>query len=341
MSDINDVIASVTDSLQAYDAEQKAADQTQTEQIANLQAELAQTQADLASALARIDELENPTEPPPPPPPPPPAEATLKGTTFNEPVGPSKFGSQRAYDYGDDSTIQKAIARGVTHLDLSSRDDTKSGSVVVGRIKSLFAKYPQLTSIDYFHSNEADRTDHDGANATTMAAWAGACKTISDAIYAEKNWPAGKTVMFGVDMTGYGTVLGNSQKMMTLLKNNGTRVDVYGSSMYPPGRNKKPPTVSSFDDFIRPSIDVAAQFNIPYVSCLEIGTPLSSLYDRPSYVATWYPEFVRYAKSKGRKPRTFDYWNGNKAADAADNRFSADGSTATVAGKTEKAFVNS
>jgi len=321
------------DSLGAANTSLSAANAQLTTANDSLTAANAQLEEEKAVIQRELDDCKSD------PPPPPPGSGSKLGSSFGEIIGPSKVGAARIYDSGDSKPIGIAVDHGVTRISLSSRDDTRSGSTVVSRIKALFAKYPKITEVDYAHENEADRTDHRATNDADMRAWANECKAISDAIYAVRDWGAGRSVKFAVDMTGFGTQQGNSQKMMGYLKAVNCKVEVYGSSMYPPGRNKRPPVKSGFDEFIRPSIDVAAQFGIPFVSCYEIGTPLSSTYDRPSYVATWNPEFVRYAKSKGVEPRDFDYWNGTK--DTVDNRFQVDGSTTTVVGKTEKAFFAS
>lgn len=266
----------------------------------------------------------------------PPAPPALLGTSFGGAVGTKKIDVSREYDIANVNA--KAIGKGVRFLDASSRDDTKNGITVVNRIKAALIRYPQIEEVDYCHENETDRTDHRGGSDADMKRWAAECKEISDAIYDEFT---DGSVKFAVDMTGFGTKEGRSQKMMQYLADAHCFVEVYGSSMYPPGRNKVPPVKSDFADFIRPSIDVAADFGIEYVSCMEISTPMSGQYDRPTYVATWAPEFVRYAKSKGVKPRHFSYWNGTKGSGEIDNRFAADGTTDANVGKTEKAFFES
>lgn len=269
------------------------------------------------------------------------------GTTFGEAVGPSDAGAARIYDPGDDQALKPAVARGVTRIGLSRKDDSKNPDVVIAGIKSVFARYPQITEIDNMHENEVDRTDHRGGSDADMLAWAKEHKAIQDKIRAT-DFGAGKSVKTSVDMTRWGTVQGRSQKMMQKLKDIGALPDVYGSSCYGPGRDKKPAVKDRPEDHLGMCIDVAIQFGIRLFSCYEIACPLSPNYDRPSYVATWFPWADAYCKSKGNasdgKPviqiRDWDYWNGQKAG-GVDNRFSADGSTATTVGKTEKAFFAS
>lgn len=332
-----------------YDRGRKEVGDALQPTIDSLTAQLAQSLSDDAASEATITALQTEVRrlqaiidggtPPPPPPPPDPGTTTgvVLGTSFGGPVGTKLVLNSREYDIA--SVNPKAIAKGVKSLDASSRDDTKNPATVVSRIKATFARFPQIDEIDYFHENEADRTDHRGGSDADMTAWANECKAIFTAIKAER-WPAGKTVRTGVDMTKFGTQGGRSQKMMQKLKDIGALPDVYGSSMYGGGREKSPAVKDDPRTHIGICIDVAVQFGIKLVSCLEIACPLSPNYDRAAYVATWAPWAAAYAKSKGIQLRHFDYWNGAKAGDV-DNRFSADGTTDTTVGKTEAAFFAS
>lgn len=331
MTDIDDVINQLNQHQQ-YDIRQQ--------QLITSGAELlSATEAQLDAANARIAVLEAAVTPTPTPTPVP-ASDTKLGATFNYPVGPSKVGAGRIYDYNDDQPLRDAVAHGVTRISLSSKDDTKVPATVVSRIKSVFSRYPQIKEIDYAHNNEADRTDHRGGSDADMTAWANECKAIFAAIKLTNDFGTGRAVKTAVDMTRWGTKNGISQKMMQKLKDIGALPDVYGSSMYGPGRDDNPATKDLPQTHLGICIDVAVQFGVKLVSCYEIACPLSTNYDRPTYVATWALWAVNYAKSKGVQIRDFDYWNGMKAG-GVDNRFQADGSTATTVGKTEKAFFAS
>lgn len=263
----------------------------------------------------------------------PPSSEMLIGWSMSPNPHPGVCGVARCYDTSGSDLSTAVNTHKVKRLALSSKDDTKSASTVVSRLRSVRSQFPDV-EIDYAHENEVDRSDHRGGSTSDINAWCAEHKAIQDAIHAE--WPDGE-VKTAIDGTSWSARQGNTIKFLNELERIGALPDVLAASMYPAGRKKSPPEESPMSDHIDLWVDFAQQFGIEYVSCWEIGTPLSSNYDRPALVTKWVKRLRDYAESKGIKPRDFLWWD---QSIGVDNRFSTDGSTSTVQGKTQKALLS-
>jgi hypothetical protein len=275
--------------------------------------------------------------------PPPPPSAMLVGWSMSNQPHPGVCGVARAYDPGSSDVDTAVNTHKVKRIALSSDDDTTSGATVVSRIQGVLRKYPDL-EVDYAHNNEFDRQDHRGSSSNNYAdlmRWAAEHKVIQDAIHAA--FPAdgskGK-VKTAIDGTSYAARdLGITGRALDELKRIGALPDVLAASMYPAGRKKTPPTESPMADHIDLWVDFAVKYGIKYVSCWEIGTGVSTNYDRPTLVAKWVKRLRDYSASKGIVARDFIYWDQEKAGSSIHNPFKYDGSTATVQGATQKALL--
>lgn len=236
---------------------------------------------------------------------------------------PGPLDYARCYNAGDvDDAVQNHQAKRVA---LTFDDDPKDPAVVVARIKAIRQKYPQLL-IDYAHENEVDRH-----RAGDIPAWARESKAIGDAVHAA--FPDG-SVLFAADFTAAHIRDGTSEKFMAELARIGCKLDIFAYSGYPAGRNQRPAVETPMSQHIDVGIDLAAKYDIEYVAIWEIGTPVSTTYDRPTLVAKWPPHFTAYAKSKGRKPVGVIYWDSGDPQ-GVDNRWQND------APKTQQAFLGS
>jgi hypothetical protein len=275
-------------------------------------------QAEIDDLKAKLDAATKP--PPPPPPPPPPADSLLVGWSMSKNPHPGVCGVSRVYDPADLGEIDKAVnVHKVKRIALTSKDDTKSASTVVSRLKTLVARYPGI-QWDYAHENEVDRTDHRGGSDADILAWCAEHKAIQTAVHAA--FPL-SVVKMAIDGTSWGVHEGRTIKFLNELKRIGALPDVLAGSAYPAGRKKSPPTESPMADHIDVWIDLAVQFGIKLVSVWEIGTPLSPNYDRAALVQKWVKRFRDYALSRGITPRDFIWWDNDIGI---DNRFYTDGS---------------
>lgn len=276
----------------------------------------------------------------PPPPPPPTGSDLLLGTSMSDNPHPGNWGTARCYDATAGRVDVAVNTHHARRIDLTHRDDTKNPATVVSRIQALLTRYPSVAEVDNAHENEVDRKDHRGGSQASIDAWASEHAAIQRAVHAQ--WPDGKVktaVDFIRDQIENGTA-GASYKMLVALQKLNALPDVLAFSAYPKQRVVGTSPPQDPHSHIGVGVDLAAQFGIEWVSVWEIGTPLSNRYNRPAYVGAWAPYFRDYAESKGVKPRSFDYWDQQKAGDV-DNRFAADGSTATRQGATQQAFMAS
>jgi hypothetical protein len=269
----------------------------------------------------------------------PPTDPMLVGWSMSDEPHPGVCGVSRIYDWQDNDLATAVNTHKVRRIGLTSKDDTKSGAEVVRRIKDVLRRFPGL-EVDYAHENEVDRADHRGGSDASIKAWCAEHKVIQDAIHAA--FPAdgsqGK-VKTAIDLTAYATrQLGVGEKMLVELKRIGALPDVLAASMYPAGRNDNPATESPMADFIDLFVDLAAKYGIGYVSCWEIGTPVSTRYDRPTLVTKWVRRLRDYSAQRGVVARDFIYWDQQKSG-GPPNPFKFDGSTPTVQGATQKALL--
>lgn len=281
-----------------------------------------------------------------PNPPPPVAVAdVLRGWSMSDNPHPGECGVTRIYDVTATTKVngknvnaidQAVNVHKVKRITLTSQDDTKNPATVVSRIKSVLARHPNL-EIDYAHENEVDREDHRGGSDADIKAWCAEHKAIQDAIH--KEFPAdgskGK-VKTAFDGTSWSNREGRTIKFMNELKRIGALPDVLGASWYPAGRKKTPPIESPMADHIDLWFEMAAGFGIKFVSCWEIGTPISINYDRAGLVTKWVKRGRDMANVTGTVFRDFIWWDQNIGI---DNRLAADGSTTTAQGRTQKALL--
>jgi hypothetical protein len=268
---------------------------------------------------------------------PPPTDPMLVGWSMSDEPHPGVCGVSRIYDWQDSDLPTAVNTHRVKRIGLTSKDDTTNPAEVGRRIRDVLRRFPGL-EVDYAHENEVDRADH---RADDIPRWAAEHKAIQDAIHVA--FPAdgsqGK-VKTAIDLTAYATrELGVGRRMLLELQRIGALPDVLAASMYPAGRKDSPATESPMADHIDIFVDLAAEFGIRYVSCWEIGTPVSTKYDRPTLVAKWVRRLRDYSASKGVVARDFIYWDQEKADGRIKNPFKYDGSTATAQGATQRALL--
>jgi hypothetical protein len=260
--------------------------------------------------------------------------AMLVGWSMSDEPHPGQCGVSRIYDWQDSDLATAVNTHKVKRAALSSKDDTTSGAEVVRRIKDVLRRFPGL-EVDYCHENEVDRADHRGGSDASIKAWCAEHKGIQDAVHAAA-LPGVKTA---IDLTAYATrELGLGEKFLAELQRIGALPDVLAASMYPAGRKDSPATESPMADHIDIFVDLAVKYGIRYVSCWEIGTPVSTRYDRPTLVTKWVRRLRDYSAQRGVIARDFIYWDQEKAG-GPKNPFKYDGSTPTVQGATQKALL--
>lgn len=301
-------------------------------EVSRLRSALGDAEMQVADRDAQLEELRaafdaykaaHPDGDPPPPPPPPPTDTMLLGSSMSRYPHPGPLDYDRCYNEGDvDDAVRNHQAKRVA---LTFDDDPKDPAVVVSRLKAIRQKYPTLL-IDFAHENEVDRH-----RAGDIPAWAREHKAIQDAIHAA--FPDG-TVLVAADFTAFNIRNGTAEKFMLELQRIGCKLDIFAFSAYPAGRQKKPAVETPMSEHIDVGVNLAAKYGIKRVAVWEIGTPVSSAYDRPTLVAKWPPHFRDAAEAKGLIPVGMIYWDSGDPL-GIDNRWQND------APKTQNAFLRS
>lgn len=258
---------------------------------------------------------------PPPPPPPPPTSRPLLGSSMSKNPHPGPLDYDRCYNAGQvDDAVRNHAAKRVA---LTFDDDPKDPADIVRRLKAIKAKYPTLL-IDLATENEVER--HRSGD---IPRFVSELKATQAAVHTA--FPNGD-VLVGADFIVSGIKAGKTEPFLLEMKKQGVVLDFAAFSCYPEGRKHTPAVESPLSEHIDPCFALAAKYGIKRIACWEIGTPISSRYDRPTVVAKWAPHMVAQAQQYGQEFIGCIYWD---SGDAPDNRWVND------APKTQNAFLHS
>lgn len=205
---------------------------------------------------------------------------------------------------------------------ISKTGGQTSANTLNSRITSFYSN-PAHADIGFWYcnGNECDVVSATksrpaiGPYTTTMAAM----RDVVD------QWQAnGYPVKLGFDAT-QSEIRDNTNPTADYFQPIAVYLDFIGCSDYPPGRNKTPAQTSPLTDFIDPKFDLALAWGVGEVQTWEIGTPLSTLYDRPSYIQTWIDRNMLLRDTYGIKVPAMAYWDNWKGTSSdPDNRFQGD-----------------
>jgi hypothetical protein len=245
---------------------------------------------------------------------------TLFGVSMSdEDHGLSHWDAAHCYNLGDVDTSQRPpITAKAVCLSDSNRWTTGTPNVsgIVSDLKALRQKYPQLI-IRYSWGNEVDRKQSGTAYLKNLAVVSKAVRDLNDPLTTIWTSFTGNVFRDSAQINEFDGI--------------GQYVDGIAANNYPPGRQKTPAEPTPYADYVDPVLNKVKQWGVKKYACWETGIPISSKFDRPTYMKGLRDYVVSKFSAAGIQVTEMCYWDQNIGI---DNRLYHD------APKTAQAWVS-